>query len=212
MGMTFAGRDRLRSVLAVVLTVLTVLTLLVRMRLAPMAQRLVETQVSNQASDAINEAIAEQIAAGRLEYENIVTVEKDQTGAVTAIRTNMERINLLKTGILKCIDEKLSNLSVEEMRVPLGSVLLPELLSGRGPGMPVRVLAVRTSDAAFRNDFSAAGINQTRHSIYIDIQVTVTVLTWSGTFDVTADASVAAAETVIVGTVPTTYFGMEELP
>ena len=57
--MTFAGRDRLRSVLAVVLTVLTVLTLLVRMRLAPMAQRLVETQVSNQASDAINEAIAE---------------------------------------------------------------------------------------------------------------------------------------------------------
>lgn len=210
--MTFAGRDRLRSVLAVVLTVLTVLTLLVRMRLAPMAQRLVETQVSNQASDAINEAIAEQIAAGRLEYENIVTVEKDQTGAVTAIRTNMERINLLKTGILKCIDEKLSNLSVEEMRVPLGSVLLPELLSGRGPGMPVRVLAVRTSDAAFRNDFSAAGINQTRHSIYIDIQVTVTVLTWSGTFDVTADASVAAAETVIVGTVPTTYFGMEELP
>lgn len=212
MGMTFEGRDRLRTTLAVVLTVTAVLTLLFRMRLAPLAQRLVETQVSNQASAAINDAIAEQIAAGKLNYDDMVTVEKDANGAVTAIRANMERINLLKTGILDCIDEKLDNLSVEKLGVPLGSVLLPELFSGRGPSMPVRVLAVRTSDAAFRNDFSAAGINQTRHSIFIEIQVTVTVLTWAGTDDVRVDATVAAAETVIVGTVPTTYFGMEEQP
>lgn len=210
--MTFARRDKLRSTIAVVLTVVAGLTLLFRMRLAPMAQRLVGTQVSNQASDAINAAIAEQIAAGMLDYEDLVTVETDQNGAVTAICTNMERINLLKTGILDCIDEKLDNLSVEELGVPLGSVLLPELLSGRGPRMPVRVLAVRTSDAIFRSGFSAAGINQTRHSIFIDIQVTVTVLTWSGTQDVLVDATVLAAETVIVGTVPTTYFGMEGSP
>lgn len=212
MGMTFEKRDRIRFVLAVALTVTAALTLLVRMRLAPMAQELIETQVSNRASDVINEAIAEKIASGELNYEDMVTVEKDKNGAVTAIRTNMQEINLLKTGILDCIDEKLDNLSVEELSVPIGSVLLPELFSGRGPMLPVRVLAVRTSDAIFRNDFSAAGINQTRHSIYIDIQVTVTVLSWSGTHDVNVDATVAAAETVIVGTVPTTYFGMGEQP
>ena len=210
--MTFERRDKLRCTLAVVLTVIAALTLLIRLYLAPQAQRLIETQVSNQASAAINAAIAEQIAAGKLEYADMVTVEKDRNGAVTAIRTNMERINLLKTGILDCIDEKLDNLSLEELGVPIGSVLLPELFSGRGPLIPVRVLAVRTSDAIFRNDFSAAGINQTRHSIYIDIHVTVTILTWTGTHDVLVDATVAAAETVIVGTVPATYFGMEELP
>ena len=210
--MSFEQRDRLRVALAVILTVIAGLTLLFRLRLAPMAQQLIETQVNNQASDAINDAIAEQIAAGELNYEDMVTVEKDKNGTVTAIRTNMERINLLKTGILDCIDEKLDNLSVEELGVPIGSVLMPELFSGRGPNIPVRVLAVRTSDALFRNDFSAAGINQTRHSIYIDIHVTVTVLTWTGTHDVLVDSTVAAAETVIVGTVPVTYFGMEEQP
>lgn len=210
--MTFERRDKLRCALAVVMTVTAVLMLIFRLYLAPQAQRLIETQVSNQASAAINAAIAEQVAAGKLDYADMVTVEKDRNGAVTAIRTNMERINLLKTGILDCIDEKLDNLSVEKLGVPIGSVLLPELFSGRGPRIPVRVLAVRTSDAVFRNDFSAAGINQTRHSIYIDIQVTVTILTWAGTRDVLVDATVAAAETVIVGTVPTTYFGMEELP
>ena len=210
--MSFEQRDRLRVALAVILTVIAGLTLLFRLRLAPMAQQLIETQVNNQASDAINDAIAEQIAAGELNYEDMVTVEKDKNGTVTAIRTNMERINLLKTGILDCIDEKLDNLSVEELGVPIGSVLMPELFSGRGSNIPVRVLAVRTSDALFRNDFSAAGINQTRHSIYIDIHVTVTVLTWTGTHDVLVDSTVAAAETVIVGTVPVTYFGMEEQP
>lgn len=210
--MTFERRDKLRCALAVVMTVTAVLMLVFRLYLAPQAQRLIETQVSNQASAAINAAIAEQVAAGKLDYADMVTIEKDRNGAVTAIRTNMERINLLKTGILNCIDEKLDNLSVEKLGVPIGSVLLPELFSGRGPLIPVRVLAVRTSDAIFRNDFSAAGINQTRHSIYIDIQVTVTILTWAGTRDVLVDATVAAAETVIVGTVPTTYFGMEELP
>ena len=210
--MTFERRDKLRCLLAVVLTATAALTLLFRLRIAPMAQQLIETQVNNSASDAINDAIAEEIAAGKLNYADMVTVEKDQNGAVTAIRTNMERINLLKTGILDCIDEKLDNLSVEELSVPIGSVLFPALFSGRGPMVPVRVLAVRTSDASFRNEFSAAGINQTRHSIYIDIHVTVTILTWAGTKDVLVDATVAAAETVIVGTVPTTYFGMEELP
>ena len=77
--MTFEGRNRLRTTLAVVLTVLAVLTLLFRMRLAPLAQRLVETQVSNQASAAINDAIAEQIAAGELNYDDMVTVERTQT-------------------------------------------------------------------------------------------------------------------------------------
>ena len=212
MGMTFESRDRLRRTLAVVLTVTAALALLFRLHLAPTAQRLIETQVSNSASDAINEAIAEQIAAGKLDYSDMVTIEKDLNGAVTAISANMERINLLKTGVLDCIDKKLDSLSVEKLGVPIGSVLLPELFSGRGFTIPVRVLAVRTSDAVFRNGFSSAGINQTRHSIYIDVRVTVTILTWTGTQDVSVDATVAAAETVIVGTVPTVYFGMEELP
>ena len=64
----------------------------------------------------------------------------------------------------------------------------------------------------FHNEFTAAGINQTLHRITIDINVTITILTLAGTQDVEVDSSVIAAETVIVGQVPTTYIDMEELP
>ena len=210
--MTLAQRDRLRSILTVVLLLTVGLTLLLRLRLAPMAEQLIVTQVDNQASDAINAAIDEQITSGEIDYDRMISVEKDAKGNVNALHTNITEINRLKTSILKRVDEKLENLSMEELSLRIGSVLLPELLSGRGPKIPVRVLAVRTSDAVFRSSFESAGINQTKHSIMIDIHVVITILTWAGTQEIAVDSSVVAAETVIVGTVPTTYFGMEELP
>ena len=210
--MTHTQRNRLRLIVVVTVIVVSGLTLLFRVRLAPMAERLIETQVDNQASDAINAAIADQIAEGEFDYDRMVTIEKDAGGNVTAIRTNIGELNRLKTSVLQRMDEELEQLSMEQLGVPIGSVLLPELFSGRGPLVPVRVLAVRTSDASFRNSFQSAGINQTLHSIYIDIHVCITILTWTGTSEINVDSAVVAAETVIVGTVPTTYFGMEELP
>ena len=210
--MTHAQRNRLRLIVAVTVIIISGLTLLFRVRLAPMAEQLIETQVDNQASDAINAAIADQIAEGEFDYDRMVTIEKDANGNVAAIRTNIGELNRLKTSVLQRMDEELEQLSMEQLGVPIGSVLLPELFSGRGPLVPVRVLAVRTSDASFRNSFQSAGINQTLHSIYIDIHVCITILTWTGTSEINVDSAVVAAETVIVGTVPTTYFGMEELP
>ena len=210
--MTHAQRNRRRLIVAVTVIIISGLTLLFRIRLAPMAEQLIVTQVDNQASDAINAAIADQIAEGEFDYDRMVTIEKDANGNVAAIRTNIGELNRLKTSVLQRMDEELEQLSMEQLGVPIGSVLLPELLSGRGPLVPVRVLAVRTSDASFRNSFQSAGINQTLHSIYIDIHVCITILTWTGTSEINVDSAVVAAETVIVGTVPTTYFGMEELP
>ena len=205
-------RNRLRLWLAVVVAIVSLISLYFRMSLTPVAERLIATQVDNQASDAINLAIGEQVAMGDIAYDRMVSIEKNGDGTVAAVRTNIVEINRLKSEILQRVDSKLNMLSTEELRVPFGSVFLPELFSGEGPSMFIRVLAVRTSDAVFRNSFQSAGINQTLHQIFIDIHVNITILTWSGVQEIAVDSAVLAAETVIVGTVPTTYFGMEEIP
>lgn len=207
--MSVRSRNQVRMIFALLLALTTAVTLLFRHRLGPLAEELILRQVDNQASDAINAAIGEQISSGEIPCESIVDVEKDPYGNVTAVRTNMEKVNLLKAGILQRVDEHLQNMSQEELSVPVGSVFLPELFSGQGPLVPVRVLAVRASDAAFENSFTDAGINQTLHRITIDIHVDITILTWTGTRDIAVDSSVLAAETVIIGTVPTTYFDVE---
>lgn len=210
--MTLEQRNRFRLLAATALVVLVGFVMLLRVRFRPLADGLMQTQLDNQASSAINEAIQEQISDGEIDYDKMVTIEKDAAGNVTAMRANIGEINFLRTRILTRIDEKLMDLSIEELGVPVGSVVLPELFSGRGPNLPVRVIAVRTSDAAFRNEFQEAGINQTLHRIFFDIHVVVTILSLEGRQEIPVDASVLVAETVIVGQVPTTYIDMEELP
>ena len=208
--MTLHRRDHLRLLVAIALISMGVGCLLFRSYLAPVAEELICTQVDNQASDVINAAIAVHLASGEITYDRMVSIEKDHEGKVTAVRTNVAEVNRLKTSVLSQVDHMLTQMSTEELSIPVGSVLLPEFFSGKGPYVPVRILAVRSSDAVFRNEFSEAGINQTLHRITIDIHVKVTILTWSGTLEIPVDSAVLAAETVIVGTVPTTYFGMED--
>ena len=207
--MSWEQRNRIRMCLAVLLILGGVMMLIFRSKLAPLAEELIQTQVDNQASDVINRAIGELITEGHIAYDRMITVEKDRQGTVTAVCTNVAEVNRLKTAVLERVDRMLRELSTEELSVPVGSVIFPELFSGEGPFVPVRVLAVRSSDAVFRNSFTSAGINQTLHQITIDIHVKVNILTWSGTVEIPVDSAVLVAETVIVGTVPTTYFGTE---
>ena len=91
-----------------------------------------------------------------------------------------------------------------ELGIPIGSFVLPELLSGRGPGIPVRILTIRNSDASFQSYFSAAGINQTIHQLIMSVSVDVSILVLGETQDVVVTSEVVVAETIIVGQVPDT--------
>ena len=89
--------------------------------------------------------------------------------------------------------------------MPMGSLILPELFSGKGPAIPVRILSIRNSDASFNSGFSEAGINQTLHQLSMDVSVDVTVLVLGSTVSFTVNSQVVVAETIIVGDVPNTF-------
>ncbi len=202
-------RLQLRTLLVVLLVLLVGLGLFLRLSVAPLVEELATARVVNRASYIINEAIEAQLQSEDIDYENIVYLEKDVNGAITALKTNINEVNRLKTQILSVIDTMLLDLDVNEIGLPLGSLILPELFSGSGPKLPVRVMSISASDADFRNEFSEAGINQTAHRIMMDVNITMTVLTPVGTESVSASSTVVVAETVIVGTVPESYVRLE---
>ena len=166
---------------------------------------LAQTQVKNTTSDLTNDAIAKQIAAGNIQYDRIVYFEKDLDGRITALKTNMSEVNRLKTDILNIINDEILALDHSDIGVPLGSLFLPELLSGRGPAIPVHILSIRNSDAVFLSDLTQAGINQTLHKLIMEVSVDVSVLVLGQTSSFTLTSEVVVAETVIVGQVPGTF-------
>ncbi len=197
---------RLLRIIIVVLAVSMLTLLFFRIKYNDSIRSLAETQVTNATSDLINDAIDRQIEDGSIQYDRMVYFEKDLDGRITALKTNMSEVNRLKTDILNLINDEILALSTDDLGIPLGSLFLPELLSGRGPTIPVQILSIRNSDASFSSNFSEAGINQTLQQLNMHVSVDVTVLVLGRTNSFTVSSQVVVAETIIVGDVPDTYF------
>ena len=191
--------------LVILSVVLLAAFFLLRSRYRLVIRDLAETQVKNSTSDLTNDAIAKQIAAGDIQYDRIVYFEKDLNGRITALKTNMSEVNRLKTDILNIINDEILALDTSDLGIPLGSLFLPEFLSGKGPAIPVHILSIRNSDAVFASHFSEAGINQTLHQLIMEVSVDVAVLVLGQTSGFTITSEVVVAETVLIGDVPQTF-------
>lgn len=193
--------------LIIILLVIALITLLFfRFKYNEAIRSLAETQVRNTTSDLINDAIDRQIEEGTIQYDRMVYFEKDLNGRITALKTNMSEVNRLKTDILNLINDEILALSTDDLGIPIGSLFLPEILSGRGPSIPVQILSIRNSDASFSSNFTEAGINQTLQQMNMHVSVDVTVLVLGQTNSFTISSQVIVAETIIVGDVPDTFF------
>ena len=112
----------------------------------------------------------------------------------------------MKTAILNLINDEILATDTSQIHVPLGSLLLPEIFSERGPNIPVKILSIRNSDASFHSSFTEAGINQTIQQLSMHVQVDIAVLVLGEIITQTISSQVVIAETVIVGQVPETFF------
>lgn len=189
-----------------VLAILLAVLIWFRLRHYDTIMELARTEVVNSTSDLINDAIDTQIEMGNIQYDRIVYFEKDLNGRITALKTNISEVNRLKTDILNLINDEILAMDSSQLGIPLGNFILPEVLSGKGPGIPIEIISIRNSDAAFSSRFSEAGINQTLQQINMDVSVDVTVLVLGAAESFTVTSQVVVAETVIVGDVPQTFF------
>lgn len=198
--------NKLLRIIIITLIVFIILLLIFRIKYNDAILSLAKTQVSNATSDLINDAIDQQIEDGNIQYDRMVYFEKDLDGRITALKTNMSEVNRLKTDIINLINDDILALSTSDLGIPLGSLFLPEFLSGRGPNIPVEIMAIRNSDAYFSSEFTEAGINQTLQQLNMHVNVDVTILVLGKTEIFTIGSQVVVAETIIVGDVPDTFF------
>lgn len=156
----------------------------------------------------INNSVNERMKENDMRYERFVTLEKDNNGAVTAIRTNMSEINALSTDILSDIVGR-GERRVLEVDVPLGNLLGSSILMGKGPEVPLDIIMLTSSRIDFSNELESAGINQTKHRIVFEVTVEIDVLIPWDMASAEVRSDILIAETVVVGTVPETYISME---
>ena len=189
----------------IVLAMLSILIVPPSLYLRDVASQMAMSDAIDCVTLAINEAIHQEMSQGTYDYGYFVNLEKDASGKVTAVTSNMARINMLSAKLLQDIVNSAGGGELE-IRVPVGNLLGTNLLHGRGPDVPVKIIMLTSSYADFRNDVSSAGINQIRHQIVLEVMVDIDVLIPWETLSTRVVSEVLVAETVIVGSVPNMYF------
>lgn len=173
--------------------------------LRPVLEAMATAKVSNAVTQTLDGAITEEIVGSGLLYSDLVTMERDSTGRVTALSSNMAELNNLRSGILGTVVAAVDTMDRAQLAIPIGNLTGVNFFTGRGIELPVEVVAVGAAHAEFQNQFSDAGINQTRHQINLEVTVAVNILLAGSSLPMDVSAQVPVAETVIVGTVPGTY-------
>lgn len=204
-------RRRRRIILIVLLLVITGLILLVERHLSPYIRELARNQAVNAASNAITDAVGEMLRREDTDFSRVIVLEKDVQGHITALRTDMGQVERLKVEVLGILGGLIAEINTQQLGIPLGNLLLPDLLAGTGPVLPVKAVSLTMSNADFFSDFTEAGINQTLQTLKVKFTISLTILTTVGYETVDVDSDVMVAQTVIVGTVPETYVNLGHL-
>lgn len=179
-------------------------------KLRPIVRDMAVSRAKYIATKAINDAIDEEMSSGDVEYEDIVTLQKDSQGKIIALEMNIVKINQLKSAVVSDISNRLQQTESSIIKIPIGNIINGEFFSGRGPRINIKILPVGSVNATFGSQFESAGINQTRHTISIVTEVSISVMLPGGAVSTEVLSEVNIAETILVGNVPDNYTNIED--
>ncbi len=153
---------------------------------------------------AVNDAVYYTLS-DEMRYEDLVTVLRDDAGAITSFSANALKINKIARDTASISQSNLKNLSLNGIPVPLGALTGIEAFAGLGPSIHFRIIPVSSVTCGFSSEFQSVGINQTKHSIYLNVIADISIVMPSRTKNFAVTTQILVGESVIVGKVPDTF-------
>ncbi len=172
------------------------------------AKSVAETIILN----AANEAVLNVLAQNEITYSNISNVSRDNTGIITGIEIDIEKVNFLKSALSNEISNIVAANNKYDLDIPIGTLFGNEYTTGYGPKIKFKMQLTETAILDFESKFTAAGINNVLHQIIIKIDVRASVLMMGCTDGFSVSTTALAAQTVIAGAVPDSFTNVIEYP
>jgi sporulation protein YunB len=163
-----------------------------------------QAQARVMATNALNTAVYE-LMRDKISYSDLITTVTDDAGRIQMLSANTMLMTELGAKAALLAQKNLNELSAASLTIPIGAVTGIRLLAGRGPGVHVNILPMGSATIEFVDDFATAGINQTRHRIYLKLNATVRMVIPTASSMSDASTQVLLAESILIGQVPGTF-------
>ena len=202
-------RRKFIAKLAVSLVVIVVLAVILALwiywrSMTPTILSIAQTRLISETTLAVNDAVCVALADTD-NFQDFVTITRNDNNDVTMISANSALVNKLARNTAVMSQSKINAIKSFEVKIPLGTLSGVPLLSEKGPTVSVAVSPIGAVNCTFTSTFETAGINQTLHRIYIQVESKVDLIMPTSHLEVATTTPVLICESVIIGSVPDVF-------
>lgn len=162
-----------------------------------------EENLRREATTIINETALE-IYSKDFDYNNMIIIEKDNEGNITLLRADTVKLNYLSSKLILASNKKIGELEEVGMKIPLGYLTKNLVFYNLGPKINIKMNQIGNITSSYESIFESAGINQTRHKIYLNVNMKMRMIVPLNSKEVDIACQIPISETIIVGKIPNT--------
>ncbi|MGL4760317.1 MAG: sporulation protein YunB [Sarcina sp.] len=178
--------------------------------IAPTVLLVADAEMRAKAMDIINKNIGEIYGNGFV-YEEIMEVDKDDLGKISFISADTMKLNELATKVATEAQKDIEEVGSVGVKVPIGYALKNNILAYFGPAITVKMEPIGRVKTSYESTFESAGINQTRHKIYINLETNLKIVLPLQSREVIVKHQIPITDNIILGEVPRTSIGVDAI-
>jgi len=189
----------------VTITLLIGILILLDIKLRDVFFDIAEVKAVQIATEAMYKSLQKEATDENLQYQDLISIHKDSEGRITLMQANTLIVNKIASSATIAVQKALEDLRWQTFSIPFGQVLGIPILANFGPKVRYSIMQVGTVRFSITDKFDSAGINQTKHTIYLNLDTNVRIVIPSKTGETVVSTQVPLTESIIVGGIPNTF-------
>lgn len=198
------------STCIILLSLFLVLTYYFDKIVTPTVRLVASTEMRAQTTEIINRNVLE-IYSKNFDYNDLIKVEKDSEGNIIMIKADTMNMNRIANEVVLKSQKEIKEIGAIGVDMPIGYITKSNIFSHMGPKVKVKMEHQGVMETSYDSSFESAGINQTRHKIYVNFSCKINVIMPFTHNEIEVKNVTPIAETIIVGKVPRTSLSLDSI-
>lgn len=176
-------------------------------RVMPQVTEIATIMAKTQTLNIINEKSVT-ILSQDFKYDEMVKIEKDSQGNIILMQADTAKLNYIASKLSTECNAELSDMKNSAIKVPLGWMSDSSAFYSLGPKITVQIEPIGNIVTSYESKFESAGINQTRHKIYLNVDAKIKLKLPLKDQDTEVTTQIPVSDTIIVGKIPNATLGL----
>jgi len=176
--------------------------------ITPTVIAVADAEMRTKAMEIVNKSILDEYSKS-FNYDEIIHIEKDNNNNIVMLKADTLKMNKIAVDVALQAQNEIKKLGNVGIKIPMGYIFRNNILANLGPSVTIKMQPIGFVETKYLSEFESAGINQTRHKVYVQLITKIRVIIPSRSNDIEVKNEVPIAETIIVGKIPETFMNLD---